>query len=422
MTTVYIVYVRLRGSVMGSRAQKAVALAGIASIDRRNGIWRVPSQSTPNKSYAVRLGRKVSCSCLDHRDGGFVCKHIQALRIALKRELGMEDGVADVQPAPATKQTYRQDWASYNRAQGTEKHRLQVLLADLCSGIPEPERKPGRRPHSFADSVFAMVFKVYAGFSCRRFSCDLDDAFANGHLSNPIPGMKTSAMMENAAFTPILTELVRLSAAPLAVVETQFAVDSTGFSANKFERWYDEKYGETRKKSVWVKAHCAVGVKTNCITAVRLLEKDSGDAPQFPDLVRDTAKTFRIEEVSADKAYASRANYEAVEAVGGTGFIAFKKNTTGAKGGLFEKMFHFFKYRQDEFLAHYHKRSNIESCFSAVKRKFGDSVRSKTETAMKNEVLCKFIAHNLTCLIQEETALGLDPVFWAKSETVPMVG
>jgi transposase len=31
----------------------------------------------------------------------------------------------------------------------------------------------------------------------------------------------------------------------------------------------------------------------------------------------------------------------------------------------------------DEFMQHYHKRSNVESAFSAIKRKFGDSVRSK---------------------------------------------
>ena len=43
----------------------------------------------------------------------------------------------------------------------------------------------------------------------------------------------------------------------------------------------------------------------------------------------------------------------------------------------------------------YHRRSNIESAFSMVKQKFGDSCRSKTDTAMKNETLCKLLAHNL---------------------------
>ncbi len=43
----------------------------------------------------------------------------------------------------------------------------------------------------------------------------------------------------------------------------------------------------------------------------------------------------------------------------------------------------------------YHPRSNIESTFSMIKRKFGDSVRSKGDLAMKNEVLAKVLCHNL---------------------------
>jgi len=47
-----------------------------------------------------------------------------------------------------------------------------------------------------------------------------------------------------------------------------------------------------------------------------------------------------------------------------------------------------------------------------IKRKFGDSVRSKTDTAMKNEVICKVICHNLVVLIHEIHELGIEPVFW----------
>jgi len=39
------------------------------------------------------------------------------------------------------------------------------------------------------------------------------------------------------------------------------------------------------------------------------------------------------------------------------------------------------------------------------------AVRFKTDAAMKAEVHCKFIAHNLTCLIQEQATLGIAPIF-----------
>jgi hypothetical protein len=47
----------------------------------------------------------------------------------------------------------------------------------------------------------------------------------------------------------------------------------------------------------------------------------------------------------------------------------------------------------------YHQRSNAESTFSMIKRKYGDSVKAKNGRAMVNEVLAKFVCHNLSCLI-----------------------
>jgi len=70
-------------------------------------------------------------------------------------------------------------------------------------------------------------------------------------------------------------------------------------------------------------------------------------------------------------------------------------------------VFHYFQFHRDEFLAHYHKRSNVESTFSMIKAKFHDDVRSKTDTAMMNEVLCKIVCHNICCLIQESHELGI---------------
>ena len=116
--------------------------------------------------------------------------------------------------------------------------------------------------------------------------------------------------------------------------------------------------------------------------------------------------------MSADKAYASLENFEAVAECGAQAFIAFKSNTTGAAGGQFEKAFHYFQFNQEEYMARYHKRSNVESTFSAIKRKFGADVVSKNPVAMVNEVMCKLICHNLTCLIQEQETLGIVPVFW----------
>jgi hypothetical protein len=78
-------------------------------------------------------------------------------------------------------------------------------------------------------------------------------------------------------------------------------------------------------------------------------------------------------------------------------------------------MHHYFNFRRDDFLSHYHKRSNVESTFSMIKAKFRDHVRSKTDVAMRNEALCKILCHNLCVLIQEIHELGIEATFWSES-------
>lgn len=119
-------------------------------------------------------------------------------------------------------------------------------------------------------------------------------------------------------------------------------------------------------------------------------------------------------EVSADKAYLSRANLDAIEAAGAVPYIPFKSNSKAAGPAAWRRLWALFLYKHEEFLAHYHLRSNVESTFSAVKRLLGGSVRSKCPVAQVNEVLCKLLAYNLTVLVHAIYELGIEtPAFTA---------
>jgi transposase len=262
--------------------------------------------------------------------------------------------------------------------------------------------------------------------SARRFGTDIDEAFEKGFLTRKLHPMMTANFLEQEILTPVLQKLIVKSSLPLRSVETTFAPDSTGFSTSRFVRWFDEKYGANRSGREWVKAHAICGVNTHIVTAVEILDKNAGDCPQFGPLVKRTAENFTVKEVPADKAYLSRENLELVQDLGGMAYIPFKSNSAqGEAGSLWEKMFHFYSLNREKFEKHYHQRSNAESAFSMVKAKFRDCVRSKNETAMKNEVLCKFLAHNICVLIMSQIELGIEPVFWGEAqppETVQSVG
>ena len=269
----------------------------------------------------------------------------------------------------------------------------------------------GRPRIPMSDCVFMTAFKVYSTVSQRRFMCDLDDATEKGYLEKTPHFNAVSKALENEELTPVLERLIVLASLPLKAVETDFAIDSTGFTTSNFYRWFDHKYGKVREDRDWVKLHAVCGVKTNVITAVEIHDRNTNDCPLLPSLLSKTAANFTVNELSADKAYVSRVNFDAIHAVGADAFIPFKSNQTGECGGMFQKAFHFFNLYREEFLQSYHKRSNIESTFSMMKRKFGDAIRSKTEIAMKNEVLCKVLAHNICCLISAMYELGIEPTF-----------
>jgi len=411
---------------MDAREQRGLEIAARSKVVRRGLGWSVPSQSGAGKYTVTGLPRAIAggsprCSCPDFELRGQPCKHIYAVRIVVQREFDYGNGTITetVSVTKTVKRTYSQDWPAYNKAQVYEKDRFMELLRDLCHGLPEPEQKGKRgRPRlSLRDSIFTAVMKVYTTASARRSMSDLREAQERGFIAKLPCHNSVLNALENPELTPILRSLITESSRPLTAVEVDFAVDSSGFTTCRFESWFDHKYGSVRREHTWVKAHVMCGVKTNVVTAIEIHDKNAADTKQLPALVDATAKNFAIGEVSADKAYGSIRNADAISRVGGQPFIALKSNATGRSGfGAWEKMFGYFMYRRDEFLAHYHKRSNVETTFSMIKRKFGDSLRSKSETAQVNETLAKVLCHNLVVLIHEMYELGIAPVFWASED------
>ena len=221
--------------------------------------------------------------------------------------------------------------------------------------------------------------KFYTGFSARRFDCDVRQASRQGLISAPPTFTTVNKYISNPDLTPLITDLIERSAAPLSVVESDFAADGTGFSTCRFDRWFDHKWGKEKSQRHWLKAHIMVGVKTNIVTSVEITPGNVHDSPMLPGLLDTTAKRFTMAEVSADKAYLSDANLGHIEGHGAYPYIPFKSNTTGQGSPMWKRLYAYFTLHEEAWKAHYHKRSNVETVFSMVKGKFGDSVRSKSE-------------------------------------------
>jgi len=163
--------------------------------------------------------------------------------------------------------------------------------------------------------------------------------------------------------------------------------------------------------------HLTCGTSTHIVTSDELSSARMHDSPYFKTLVEQTAKAgFTMREIRADKGYISSDNLQTVIDHGATPYIPFKTNTTGKSGSeLWLRLFHYNNFKREAFLTPYHKRSNVETTFSMIKAKFGERLRSKTETAQVNEALCKVRCHNLCVVIQSMYELGIAPEFTSEA-------
>jgi len=421
-----------------ARELRGLEIAAKAKLQRQGDVWYVPSQSgnSPQRGggqYIVKPDvSNPSCTCPDHEVRRVKCKHIYAVEYTIQREYATDGETTTLTETVTVRKTYKQEWPAYNAAQTNEKDHFQSLLHQLCQGIGGPSQKMGRPRLPLEDMIFAATFKVYSTVSGRRFMSDLRDAHLKGHISQVPHYNSVFNYFESEALTPCLEMLIEESSLPLAAIEKDFAVDSSGFSTSRFVQWMKAKYTNPRMLEArdWVKVHLMCGVTTNIVTAVTITDRFAADSPQFKPLVDATAKNFVMQEVSADKAYISRANLQVVVDHNAMPYIPFKKTskpgtvglgpnralgrkaTERQQGNLWRQMYHYYEFNHNWFMQQYHKRSNVESTFSMIKAKFGDSLRSKTKTAQINEALCKILAHNICCVIQSMFELNIKPQFW----------
>jgi transposase len=403
------------------RQQRAAAMraadpGGVHQIS--DHLWLVRSQNSGG-SYKVQFeNSEWSCGCEDFRDWGEPCKHICRVQLDLSPAA---NSVPIPRQALAPKKQYTQNWPAYDMGQTEEMRLLEVLLRDLVNEVEEIPQLPGHigRPRTpLGDAIFCAILKVGSGRSGRRAHGVHQHVAERGLLSRVPSFMVVSRVLNRDDVTPILYRLLSLSASPLAELEEGQAIapDSTGIQTTSFGGWREAKHGERRSKK-WLKLHAMVGTKTHIIIRAVVGEENSGDSPQFAPLVQSTVEAgFHPGSVVADKGYLSYANYRLAGDLGMEVYIPFKSSSmsrrkTHGSPSAWRKAYHLFHADREGFDRNYHRRSNVESAFSALKRKFGENVRSRNPIAQVNEILCKLIAYNLTVVIHEIFEHGIAPAF-----------
>jgi len=309
---------------------------------------------------------------------------------------------------------YAQNWAAYNAAKINQKPLFRPLLYELCSCVVQPEQVLGRPRLPLSDVIFCLVFKTYLTHDYREAHADMEEAREKGFIHHVPHFNSLSHYLRMEWLTPILTRLIELSSLPLEPFETDFAVDATGFSTDRYALWLDDRTQQEKTRRKWVKVHLICGVKTHIVTSV--IVSPGHESKFMGRLVAATANNFKVKEVSADRGYISGENIRHVIMASATPFIAFKSNhrlDADYKSTIWKRMLSMFLHEHEKFMAHYNKRNNVETVFSMIKANFNDYMLGRDERALVNEALTKVLCHNLCVLIQAIYELGIAPKFEA---------
>ncbi len=309
------------------------------------------------------------------------------------------------------------NWSAYDLAQQNEvflfldKLPEAVIVAvgdtDLWKGI-------GRPPRKLFDILVSLAIQDYVGFSNRR-SMGIIELFASfAKIPLDIPCYKSLSNYRNDPFIkPYMNKLIEITSKPLCAIENDFSTDMSGMSTTTFSSWYGIRIGKKSRRRNHIAVHVTTSRIFNAAVAVDVDCQKGKDNIYFRKHVERVKQNFNVRDWSGDSAYLSRENCETVTNAGGTPWFHIKKNTKARSRGspAWKRMVKKFKEEPESSGKHYNKRSNSESTFSAKKKKFGSSVRSKNDTAKETEEHMKWICYNFSVLSRAWQELGIKPKF-----------
>jgi transposase len=162
------------------------------------------------------------------------------------------------------------------------------------------------------------------------------------------------------------------------------AIDGTGFSKTNPSHHYIKRIDREEPVKNFAKLSMLYDVDSHKAIAFHVRDRRSHDMKDAKPLLR---RFCRMQCLLADKAYDAEWLHQ----------YCFERNVQtiipkkiNIRRGRFRK-----KQMKNFTEEKYHQRSNIESGFSAIKRKYGGFVYSKSLASIKSEIYCKGICHNL---------------------------
>ena len=190
------------------------------------------------------------------------------------------------------------------------------------------------------------------------------------------------------------------------IVAGSLAGDSTGYSGNRFVRWFSIRHDQVRLKRGWVKLHSIVDVSTRTVLDYPVTDGYTSDITGLWLMLG------RIEEGAGffclDSAYLARKICDAISDKGMVPRIRPKSNTVCKNWGsqAWGDMARTHRDGLARFMDEYHQRSIIEAVFGAIKKMYGNHLRGRRRARQNREVAIRVICYNIEVVARSHVKSG----------------
>lgn len=280
-------------------------------------------------------------------------------------------------------------------------------VADFCyelfriAEIPMHFSKYSNKLYSNYKHLFLLVYRQFRKFTYEDLMNDLEDNLTlRAYLGlNKLPNYTTlihfSQKLPNLVLDKLLSAFKELISPPRKV-----AIDSTGISLDNASPHYCKRIGLPFKKRPFLKASFIVDIEQYFILLCKNRKKTRHDTIDAKPMIKKLAENYEPDVFYADRAYDDEAIFKLVFENLKAYPLIFQKRQEVPKhrrqGKYRKKTFGEFDYCE------YLQRNKIETLNSMFKKRFGSSIKAKTNKTQKFDMLTRIIAYNIDRLIRIE--------------------